>query len=48
MAQPAPPSTNKDNVLNAFLWFWVTAGTVAYVFQLRDFIGPILDLLGLS
>ncbi len=48
MAEPAPPGTNKDNVLNAFLWCWVAAGTVAYVFQFRDFVGPILDILGLS
>ena len=48
MAEPAPQSTNKDNALNVFLWFWVAAGTVAYVFQFREFVGPILDILGLS
>ena len=46
--EPAPPSQNMDYALTAFLWLWVAAGTLAYVYQFRGFARPILNLLGLS
>ena len=37
---------DKKSFLNGILWFWVIGAFGAYVFQFRDFAGPILDLLG--
>jgi hypothetical protein len=31
-----------------FLWFWVVGIMTAYIYQFRNFVGPILDLLGLA
>ena len=38
----------KDKFYNGFLWIWVLAGTVAYAYQFRGFLHPIIKLLGLS
>ncbi len=41
-------SVDKKSLLNGMLWLWVIGAFGAYVFQFRDFVGPILDLLGLG
>ncbi len=39
---------NKQTIQRGVLWVWVIGAFGAYVFQFRDFVGPILDLLGLG
>ncbi len=46
--QPKEISVDKKSSLNGILWLWVIGAFGAYMFQFRDFAGPILDLLGLG
>ena len=46
--QPKEMPVDKKSFLNGILWFWVIGAFGAYVFQFRDFVAPILDLLGLG
>jgi len=39
---------NKDTLIYWLLWAWVGAMTVAYGFQFKGFVRPVLSLLGLS
>lgn len=38
----------RKDVKTIFLWLWVVGATAAYIYQFRNFVGPILDLVGLS
>lgn len=40
--------TNREKPLAVFLWAWVALALGAYLFQFRDMINPVLDLLGLA
>ena len=37
---------DKQAIQRGVLWVWVIGAFGAYAFQFRDFVGPILDLLG--
>ena len=39
---------NKERILNGVLWVWAVAATLAYAYQFRGFVRPVLELLGLS
>jgi hypothetical protein len=38
----------KEQFYNGILWIWALAATVAYAYQFRGFLHPIINLLGLS
>ena len=38
---------DRQTVLQRFLWLWVVGVFAAYMIQFRDFVGPILSVLGL-
>ncbi len=37
--------TNREKPIAVFLWVWVGLALAAYLYQFRDMIGPVLDLL---
>ena len=41
-------SINKSKALEWLFWFWVGVAITAYLIQFKGFVGPILNLLGLS
>jgi len=38
----------RQPLLNGILWLWVAGAMTAYIYQFRNFAGPLLDLLGLG
>ena len=48
MTRQKTASMNKQTIQRGVLGVWVIGAFGAYGFQFRDFVGPILDLLGLG
>jgi hypothetical protein len=42
------PLTNREKALSVFLWIWTAVATLAFTYQFRAFVRPIIELLGLS
>jgi len=38
---------DKKKIVRRALWLWVLGGFTTYMFQFRDFIAPVLNVLGI-
>ena len=38
---------DRQKVLNGVFWTWVVGAFAAYIFQYRDFVRPVLNVLGI-
>lgn len=39
---------NKQRLLQVFLWLWIGGASIAYLYQFKSYVDPILRLVGLK